>query len=295
MSSQGAGTYLREQGEQVNQYLSKLFPVETRPATLFNSMNYSLLAGGKRLRPVLCLATARTFGVPEEQVLPAAAALELLHSYSLIHDDLPIMDNDDLRRGRPTNHKVFGDATALLAGDALLTYAFEQLAKPLQVPSHRQLKMLQVLAHAAGCYGMVGGQMADIEFEQQSGTLDDLKFIHTHKTALLIQASIEIGALFADLSEPTMSALREFGFQIGLAFQIQDDLLNVIGNPAEMGKSVGSDEKLEKLTYPRLVGIDGTEKLLAETYQDALKALQRADITAPLLTGLAEFVITRTR
>lgn len=295
MTSQAAGMYLHEQAETINRYLSNLFAPEARPAVLFNSMNYSLLAGGKRLRPVLCLATARTFGVPEERVMPAAAALELLHSYSLIHDDLPIMDNDDLRRGRPTNHKVFGDATALLAGDALLTYAFQQLAKPLEVPPIRQLHMLQVLSHAAGCYGMVGGQMADIWHEQKSGTLDDLKFIHTHKTALLIQASIEIGALFSDLREETMAGLRGFGLHIGLAFQIQDDLLNVVGNPKEMGKSVGSDEELEKLTYPRLVGIDGTEKLLHATYQDALDALEKAEIDAPLLTGLADFVITRTR
>lgn len=295
MTSQDAGAYLREQGEQVTQYLAELFSHKGRPAVLFEAMQYSLLAGGKRLRPVLCLATAKTFGVQEKDVIPAAAALEILHTYSLIHDDLPSMDNDDLRRGKPTNHKVFGEAVALLAGDALLTYAFEQLAQPLLIPPQQHVQMIQVLSHAAGCYGMVGGQMADIENEQKAGTLDDLQFIHLNKTAKLIQASIEMGALFAQLSEVEMTALREFGLRIGLAFQIQDDLLNVTGNPEELGKSVGSDEKLQKLTYPRLVGIEETERILKATYQEALDALKSAEIEAPILTGLAEFIITRNR
>lgn len=295
MTSQDAGVYLRERGQQVSDYLAGVFGKKGQPQALFDAMEYSLLAGGKRLRPVLCLATASTFGVAEADVLPAAAALEILHTYSLIHDDLPSMDNDNLRRGKPTNHKVFGEATALLAGDALLTYAFEQLAKPLPIHPLQHLQMIQVLARAAGCYGMVGGQMADMEHEQKPGNLPDLQFIHLNKTAKLIQASIEIGALFTQLSEQEMTALRNFGLSIGLAFQIQDDLLNVTGDPNELGKSVGSDEELQKLTYPRLVGIAQTERILQDTYDEAITALRRAAIDAPLLTGLAEFVITRNR
>lgn len=294
MSVVDAGDYLRVQGEHVSEYLGTLFSGETRPATLFQSMNYSLLAAGKRLRPVLCLATASTFGVSEQQALPAAAALEILHCYSLIHDDLPSMDDDDLRRGKPTNHKVFGEATALLAGDALLTYAFEQLAKPLAIDPARQLRMLQVLAHAAGAYGMVGGQMADIESENKLGSLEDLQFIHIGKTAMLISASVEIGGLFAQLTELQMAGLRQFGRLIGLAFQIKDDLLDVLGDTAELGKSVGADEKLQKLTYPSLIGVAQTEQILEQTYDEALNALRVAGIEAPLLSGLAEFVIRRT-
>jgi len=293
MTAVDAEDYLRVHGEQVSQYLGTLFSGETRPAVLFQSMNYSLLATGKRLRPVLCLATARTFGVSEQQALPVAAALEVLHCYSLIHDDLPSMDDDDLRRGQPTNHKVFGEATALLAGDALLTYAFEQLAKPLPIDAVRQIRMLRVLAHAVGAYGMVGGQMVDIESENKPGSMADLQFIHIGKTALLIQASVEVGALFAELSELEMDGLRQFGVLIGLAFQIKDDLLDVLGDAAQLGKSVGADVKLQKLTYPSLVGVEETERILEKTYHEALNALRTAGIDAPLLTGLAEFVIRR--
>ena len=287
------GEYMKTQGDRVSSYLASVFADNEEPAVLFEAMNYSLLSPGKRLRPVLCLAAARTFGVDEQTVLPAAAAIEMLHAYSLIHDDLPAMDDDDLRRGRPTNHKVYGEATAILAGDGLLTFAFEQLAKPLAVDPARQLRMLHVLARAGGPYGMVGGQQADILGERQAGSAQQLQFIHAHKTAALIEASVEIGALFAELGEDKLSALRTFGNQIGLAFQIKDDLLDVVGDPEKMGKSTGADEKLDKLTYPRLLGIEQTDHMLNAVWQSALKALDDAQIDAPLLVALADFVVRR--
>ncbi|MBX5436299.1 MAG: polyprenyl synthetase family protein [Alicyclobacillaceae bacterium] len=256
-------------------------------------MNYSLLAGGKRLRPVLCLATAASFGADEEAVLPAAAALEVLHCYSLIHDDLPAIDNDDMRRGKPTNHKVFGEATALLAGDALLTYAFELLSQPLGIPAERQLEMVRVLSRAAGCYGMVGGQMEDILAERSGGSLDDLQFIHTHKTAKLIQASVVIGAVFAGVPAPVRAALERYGLEVGLAFQMVDDLLDVTGTTEELGKTAGSDERLQKLTYPALVGVEETRRLCHEAVERGLSALAEAGIEAPLLAGMARFIVAR--
>ncbi|GGI95847.1 farnesyl-diphosphate synthase [Alicyclobacillus cellulosilyticus] len=291
-----AQAYLTSFAPAVDAYLATLFPEGApMPARLREAMNYSLLAGGKRLRPVLCLATARTFGVAEDVVMPAAAAIELVHCYSLIHDDLPCMDDDDLRRGRPTNHKVFGEATALLAGDALLTYAFEQLAQPLPVPPDRQMAMVRTLAHAAGCYGMVGGQMADLEAERRDGTPEDLAYIHTHKTAKLIQAAVLIGSWFADVAESVRDALARFGLHAGWAFQIMDDWLDVAGDAAEMGKARGSDERLQKLTYPRLFGLAETRRQAEAHLAEAVGALAAAGIDSPLLVGLAQRMVERQR
>lgn len=285
--------YLRIWRERVSNYLETVF-VENEPAkTLFQAMNYSLLGGGKRLRPILCLATARTFGIVEEQVMPAAAALEMIHCYSLIHDDMPEMDNDDLRRGRLTNHKVFGQATALLAGDGLLTYAFEQLSKPLPVPPARQLEMIRILASRSGCFGMVAGQAADMNAQGQTGDMDVLSFIHTNKTAKLIQASIEIGGLFAELTEEQAGALSAYGLEIGLAFQIIDDILDVEGDTSILGKRAGADEELDKLTYPKLIGLKESKKIARDTVARAVGALQSAKINAPLLEEIGQFVLDR--
>ncbi len=287
--------YIAEMGRTVTDYLATLFANPGRPARLFEAMNYSLLGAGKRLRPILCIAAAETFGVGVDKVLPAAAALELVHCYSLIHDDLPIIDNDDLRRGRPTNHKVYGDATALLAGDALLTYAFEQLSQPLGISADKQLQMIRTLAHAAGAYGMVGGQQADILAEHSDGNLELLQFIHVHKTAKLIQASVVIGSLFANVSSQEQEAVAKYGLSVGLAFQIVDDWLDVAGSEAEIGKPVGSDERLQKLTYPRLVGLEKTRELAESTMQEGVAALTSAGIQAPLLVAIGEYVVRRTR
>ncbi len=288
-----APAYLAEQAALVSEELQRLFSDPHQPKSLFDSMHYSLMAGGKRLRPVLCLAVGRSFGVSEADLLPVAVALEILHTYSLIHDDLPTMDDDDLRRGQPTNHRVFGEATALLAGDALLTYAFEQLAKPAAIPAQRQLRMVQVLASAAGCFGMVAGQVADLEAEGTPGSMDALRFIHLHKTARLIEASVQLGAIFAGVEAAVEEALCRFGRSLGLAFQIADDLLDVIGDTAALGKTVGSDERMSKLTYPKLVGVDETKRLMQVAHADALTALDSVQIDAPLLRSLANFVIDR--
>lgn len=285
--------FMMDTGEHVSSYLTTLFAGELLPKPLFEAMNYSLLAGGKRLRPMLCAATAYTFGVDVESVMPAAAAIECIHCYSLIHDDLPVMDDDDLRRGRPTNHRVFGEATALLAGDALLTYAFELLAKPLPISPPNQLEMIRVLGRAAGAYGMVAGQQADLLAEHTEGTLAELEFIHIHKTAKLLQASVEIGGLFADLTETERHALQAYGMKLGLAFQMMDDWLDVAGTEKEIGKPVGSDERLQKLTYPRLIGLDATKQLAEKTVSEAASELSSAGIVAPLLDDLAQFVVAR--
>ncbi|SFU90066.1 polyprenyl synthetase family protein [Alicyclobacillus macrosporangiidus] len=287
--------YIAETGAAVSAYLATVFPADAQPARLFEAMNYSLLAGGKRIRPILCLAAARSFGVREEDAMPAAAALELVHTYSLIHDDLPAMDDDDLRRGRPTNHRVFGEATALLAGDGLLTEAFALLSQPLNVPPERQLQMIQTLARAAGPYGMVGGQQADMEANRTTGSLDQLAFIHRRKTGMLIQASVVIGGLFAALGPAEREALAAFGIEIGHAFQIVDDWLDVSGDTEALGKQTGADERMQKLTYPSLIGLERTRQLAEERYEAAVSALEAAGIDAPLLTGLAAYVVQRNR
>lgn len=290
-----AEDYINVQGPLVSAYLEQLFSSEHVPDALFRSMRYSLLAGGKRLRPVMCLAVGKSFGVVESDLLPVAAALEILHTYSLIHDDLPCMDDDDLRRGQPTNHKVFGEATALLSGDALLTFAFEQIAKPLPIPASRQLEMVRALANAAGCYGMVAGQVADLEGEGQAGSMAQLEFIHLHKTARLIEVSVLLGGLYAGVSDTVRDALCAYGRAIGLAFQVADDLLDVIGDTEQLGKTVGSDERLEKLTYPKLVGIQETKRLMMQLHDEAVMHLKRADIPAPLLRAIAAFVVKRAK
>jgi geranylgeranyl diphosphate synthase type II len=287
--------YFTDQSENLNTFLRCAFANQPETQKLVESMRYSLLAGGKRLRPLLCMATARTFGVSEADVMPVAAAIELVHCYSLIHDDLPCMDDDDLRRGVPTNHKVYGEATALLAGDGLLTYAFELLSQPLTVPPTRQLRMVQTLARAAGPYGMVGGQQADMDAEHTEGSLQTLQFIHTNKTAKLIQAAVDMGALFADIPEAQRTAVSTYGLHIGLAFQMIDDWLDVVGSEEELGKKPGMDEQLMKLTYPRLVGIHETRELALSLCQKARDDLANAGIQAPLLVDLATFIVERNK
>lgn len=286
--------YVESATVQINQYLASLFSESRQPAVLFESMNYSLLAPGKRLRPVFCLATANAFGVDMAAALPAAVALELVHAYSLIHDDLPILDNDDLRRGRATNHKIFGDAMALLAGDGLLTYAFEQISKPLQgVPAPRQLKMVQVLAHKSGCFGMVGGQVADVLGETTRGTLKELQFIHEHKTAALIEAAVHIGALFSDASNEQILSLCRYARKVGHAFQVIDDWLDVVGDETVLGKKTGMDVSLQKLTYPSLIGLDETKTLAETLVSEALEELDSLEIHKDVLIYLARQVVMR--
>lgn len=285
--------YLTASKTIIDEALAKTLTEEDPTEVLVEAMRYSLLGSGKRLRPILCIASAETFGIPPNQSLPAAIAIELLHCYSLIHDDLPALDDDRLRRGRLTSHMVYGEATALLAGDALLTYAFEQLSQPSLTHPTRQLQMVHWLARAAGPYGMVGGQQADVLAEGEAGTLAQLQFIHSHKTARLIQASVVIGGLFAELSNQELQALETYGEEIGLAFQMMDDWLDVVGDAGELGKESGRDESLDKLTFPKLVGVDMTLDLARRHVDAACNALSGAEIDAPVLLALARYVTER--
>lgn len=271
-------------------YLCALLPPSDDTRPLIDAMNYSLLAGGKRLRPLLCMTTANTFGVAPERVFPVSAALEAIHTYSLIHDDLPCMDNDDLRRGRPTNHKIFGEAMALLAGDGLLTFAFELLTTA-NAPDSTTVKMVRSLAAAAGPYGMVGGQVADMQ--AGSKTLERLQFIHLHKTGRLIQAAIELGAHMGGAHSDDLRCLNDFGAHIGRAFQMVDDWLDVCGSTEELGKPVGSDEENDKLTYPALFGPDETLRMAEDEHRQALEALASLSVDGSLLSAVAQMMIRR--
>lgn len=231
---------------------------------LYDAMNYSIFAGGKRLRPMIMMMTAKMLGKAVETVLPFACAMEMIHTYSLIHDDLPAMDNDDLRRGKPTNHKVFGEATAILAGDALLTKAFEIAAKygTECAPCDKVLEAISVLAEAAGSEGMVGGQVIDISAEAE--TLDDLKNMHSLKTGAIIRASGVIGAILSGADEAQIKAIDSYCYNLGIAFQIKDDILDVLGNEESLGKPIGSDAENNKSTYVTFCGIEKAEELQEE-------------------------------
>jgi geranylgeranyl diphosphate synthase type II len=271
------------------------------PARLAMAMRHSVLGGGKRLRPVLCLMAAEACGGEPEAALPAACALELVHTYSLIHDDLPAMDDDDLRRGRPTCHKAFDEATAILAGDGLLTLAFELVAREVQPPS-AALRCVRILAEAAGPSGMVAGQMADLQAEGRTaagsrpeGTLAELEAIHRRKTGALLRAPLRMGAAIAEAPEPCAEALDRYGKAVGLAFQIVDDLLDVQGDEAKLGKRVGKDSELGKWTYPRFLGVDGSRRRARQLADEAIAALEPFGPRGERLRGLALALLERDR
>jgi geranylgeranyl diphosphate synthase type II len=256
-------------------------------ARLQEAMHYSLEAGGKRVRPVLCVLAAEAVGGTLEEALPCALALELIHTYSLIHDDLPAMDDDDLRRGRPTSHKVFGEGHAILAGDGLLTEAFRVLAGEGTLAAERRVEAVKVLAEAAGWRGMVGGQALDLQGEaltRQGGGYDlqHLQLIHRLKTGALLRASLELGAVAAGAAEGHRRALRESGAALGLAFQIQDDILDATSTTEQMGKRVGKDQGRGKITYPALLGLPGARQALKEATENALCLLQSLPVPGPL-------------
>jgi geranylgeranyl diphosphate synthase type II len=265
------------------------------PARLGEAMAYSLMAGGKRLRPVLCLLAAEACGGDAEAALPAACALEMVHTYSLIHDDLPAMDDDDLRRGRPTCHKAFDEATAILAGDGLLTLAFEVVARHVR-PAEVAAACVGVLAEAAGPAGMVAGQMADLEAEgRDDATLEALEAIHRRKTGALLRASLRMGALVAGADEPRLRALDAYGRAVGLAFQIIDDLLDVQGDEAKLGKRVQKDSQLGKWTYPGLLGIEGSRRRARQLAEEAVAALASLGPRGERLRTLALDLLERDR
>lgn len=268
---------------------------DTRPARLHTAMRYSLEAGGKRLRPVLVLAAAETLGASPEAALPAAVAVECVHTYSLIHDDLPCMDNDDLRRGRPTAHKAFDEATALLAGDALLTHAFALLATAYADRPALAHALTRELADAAGSRRLIGGQMEDLLAEKKAdATAAELEFIHLNKTAAMIEASLVLGGLVAGAAEPTLATLRQIGRDLGLAFQIIDDILDATADSATLGKTAGKDAKSGKTTFVRLHGLDRSRTLAAEHSAAALAALKSLPGDAAFLAAIVDKMSRRT-
>jgi len=266
-----------------------------RPPKVHEAMRHSVFAGGKRLRPLLVLLACEAVGGDTEDAMPAAVALEMIHTYSLIHDDLPAMDDDDYRRGRPTCHRVYGEAIAILAGDALLTHAFLVLADPAatRLAPARRLQIIAEVAEAAGSRGMVGGQAMDILSEGHEVDRPTLLYLHTHKTGALIRAAVRVGGIAGGADGETLQALTRYGERIGLAFQIVDDLLDIEGATAEMGKTAGSDLRRKKATYPALMGLEEARRQAAHLLQEAKDALRPLGEKGAVLAALADFVGAR--
>jgi geranylgeranyl diphosphate synthase type II len=295
-SSEGRSldAYLAERRTDVEAALERFLPdASTRPRSLHEAMRYSVFGGGKRLRPILALASYELAGGEGDAALAPACATELIHTYSLIHDDLPAMDDDDTRRGRPSCHRAFDEATAVLAGDALLTLAFEIVASEERLAPERRLSIVSELAAANGAAGMVGGQVADMEGEGAAATPKAVEFIHLRKTARPLRAAILVGALAAGASSDDVAALATFGEKMGVAFQIADDLLDVTGTEEEMGKAVGKDVDRGKLTYPSAVGASAAGTKAAELTDEAIAALGRFGDRAWALREIARFVVER--
>ena len=290
--------YLAQKRIAVDKALESLVPpAKTFPPKVFEAMRYSLFAGGKRVRPIFALASAEALGAKTAGLLPIAGALELIHTYSLIHDDLPAMDDDDLRRGRPTCHKVYGEAIAILAGDGLLNRAFEVLSDPRRLKSVTAVRLIAItreISLASGVFGMVGGQVVDMESEGKDVDLPTLEYIHTHKTGALIRASVRTGAIYAKASEKRLKALTRYGERVGLAFQIADDILDIVGSREETGKDVGSDLKKGKKTFPSFYGLEESRRRAKEVADQALDALKDFDRKAEPLRELAKYIVTRT-
>jgi geranylgeranyl diphosphate synthase type II len=289
--------YLNEKRAVVEEALEGIFPAPEGPAAdIVSAMGYSLFAGGKRLRPILCIAGAEAAGGEAKDVLPVACGIELIHTYSLIHDDLPVMDDDDMRRGKPTNHKVFGEAVALLAGDGLLTKAFHVMTGAdfvNRVRPNALLAVIGLIAQAAGYEGMVGGQVVDIQSEGKEVDPSIVQFIHTRKTAALISASVVSGAILADAAEDQVKALTSYGQNIGLAFQVSDDILDIEGDSRELGKNVGSDTRQEKITYPAVVGLNRSKEIQKELVEQAIESIAPFDQRAEPLRHIAKYIIAR--
>ena len=288
-------TYLAGRRVQIETALDQALAI-VYPEKIYEAMRYSLLAGGKRLRPILCLATCELTGGTLEMAMPTACALEMVHTMSLIHDDLPAMDNDDYRRGQLTNHKVYGEDVAVLAGDALLSYAFEHIAMQTKgVPAQNILEVLARLGRAVGAEGLVGGQIVDLESEgKKDVTIETLNFIHMHKTAALLEVSVTSGALLANAPCQDVEKLCRYAQRIGLAFQIVDDILDITSTPEALGKSVGKDLQAEKATYPSFWGIEESMRQAQQLIDQAKAELQSfGELNRPLL-AIADFITART-
>lgn len=277
----------------VEQAMQELIDSSEMPKRLRDAMAYSLEAGGKRIRPALVYAVLETYGMPLERGREVAASLEMVHTYSLIHDDLPAMDDDDLRRGRPTNHRQFDEATAILAGDALLTDAFRILTQ-MPLSALDIVEIIRIFGLAAGSSGMVGGQLDDMLAEKRNNvTLEELQSIHERKTGALLVYALEAGAILAGASAEDRMHLKQFGRHLGIAFQIQDDILDVIGDEETIGKRVGSDEFNDKTTYPKLLGLEGAKQALDQEVEAAQAAIESLSVPAPLLLEMLSFVVKR--
>ena len=288
--------YLKEKRKSVDgflkKYASSIQKQKDCPKNLAKAMGYALTAGGKRVRPILAIASYEAAGGTADSILPVASSIELIHTYSLIHDDLPAMDNDDFRRNKPTTHKAFGEAEAILAGDALLTDAFNIISEADAKPA-LLLKVISELSYGSGPEGMVGGQSMDILLEGKKANKKQLSYIHTHKTGSLIRASIRTGAIMANASPAKLKALTEYGEKIGLAFQVTDDILDVTGTMEEMGKPTGSDDAKGKNTYPSIFGLDESRKRAEQLVNDSLSALKGFGQKAAPLEAIAKYILAR--
>lgn len=290
--------YLKEKIALVDAALEQYLPRESeQPESIHKAMRYSIFAGGKRVRPVLMLAACEAVGGNLEDSMPAACAMEMIHTYSLIHDDLPAMDDDDFRRGRPTNHKVFGEAIAILAGDGLLTEAFRLISDPrfaVNMPPANRLAIIQEIAVRSGTLGMVGGQVVDMESEGKSDIdLPTVHYIHTHKTGALITASVVAGALAGGADDVQLDAIRRYGEAAGLAFQIADDILDIEGSSEDLGKTAGSDQARGKATYPAVMGLEAARKEAAKMMDEAMQALESFGSAADPLREIARYIVER--
>jgi geranylgeranyl diphosphate synthase type II len=289
------GAYMKVQAAAVDVALDRFLPPETqRPETLHKAMRYSVFAGGKRLRPVLVIAGAEAVGGTAERVMPTACALEMIHTYTLVHDDLPAMDNDDFRRGVPTNHKVFGEAIAILAGDALLTLAFRLVADNARTADLGAIQAVVAdVAEAAGHAGMVAGQVADLEAEGRQVGADTLDYIHVHKTGALIRTSLRVGAMLCGATAEQVRALSVAGANLGLAFQIVDDILDVVASSEELGKTAGKDQIQQKATFPAIHGIEASRARARSLIAEAEEALTAFGPRAEPIRALGRFILER--
>ena len=287
-------TFMKENAPKIDKTLHALIDELSIPSELKKSMIYSINAGGKRVRPLLVLATLDDLDIQLDDAYIVACAVELIHTYSLIHDDLPAMDDDDYRRGKLTNHKVFGDALAILAGDAMQALAFQCLTRTTSLAPTQQVELIRLLSEASGAEGMVGGQVLDLEGETRSLNVDELEAIHVRKTGALLSFSIEAGAILAQLCDDKKGQLKRYAHHIGLAFQIKDDILDVTSTTEQLGKPANSDEAQNKSTYPALLGIDGATEQMYARYEEALDALRFLEKEDALLAQFAHYIVERT-
>jgi len=287
--------YFQQKALLVDQWLDRLLPSESEnPSVIHQAMRYSVFAGGKRLRPILAIAAGEVFGADERAILPAACSLEMIHTYSLIHDDLPAMDNDDLRRGLPTCHVKFGEAMAILAGDALLTQAFLTLARYESPNPETKTRVISEVAHASATTGaLIGGQVLDIQFEGKPVTAAQLEEIHRAKTGALIRCAVRIGAIIGGASDDELNSITEYGEKAGLAFQVADDLLDETATSEELGKTAGKDAASQKATYTALYGIDEAREMANRLCREAVRATRRVRRDTSILDAIARFIIER--